>query len=100
MGWYPISRVTTGVHINPLECVVHLNVTKLGDANGRPYNLADPAQLSEAECVGRRQVYARRLRSLSYSSTHVVRVQQVRFVQNSVHSSPALPAALGLDAER
>lgn len=54
---YPIPRVTTGVHLNPLEGVVHLNVTKLGDADGRPYNLADPDQLSEAERAGRRQVY-------------------------------------------
>jgi hypothetical protein len=54
---YPIPRVTTGVHLNPLAGVVHLNVTKLGDAEGRPYNLADPDQLSEAERVGRRQVY-------------------------------------------
>lgn len=54
---YPLPRVTTGVHYNPLPGVAHLNVTKLGDARGEPYNLVDPDQLSEAERVGRRQVY-------------------------------------------
>jgi O-acetyl-ADP-ribose deacetylase (regulator of RNase III) len=53
---YPLPRTSTGVHLNPLEGVVHLNVTKLGDASGAPFNLSDPAQLSEAEREGRRQV--------------------------------------------
>ncbi len=53
---YPLPRVTTGVHLNPLGGVVHLNVTKLADPDGAPYLLIDPQQLSEAEQVGRRQV--------------------------------------------
>jgi hypothetical protein len=53
---YPLPRVSTGVHVNPLEGVVHLNVTKLGDKSGAPFNLVDPEDLSEAEREGRRQV--------------------------------------------
>ena len=53
---YPIPRTATGVHLNPLEGVVHLNVTKLGDTEGRPFNLVDPEQLTQAEREGRRQV--------------------------------------------
>ncbi len=54
---YPLPRVSTGVHMNPLEGVVHLNVTKLANASGAPFNLADPDDLSEAEREGRRQVH-------------------------------------------
>jgi hypothetical protein len=53
---YPLPRVSTGVHVNPLEGIVHLNVTKLGDKAGAPFNLVDPEDLSEAEREGRRQV--------------------------------------------
>jgi hypothetical protein len=53
---HPLPRTTTGVHLNPLEGVAHLNVTKLRDASGAPYLLTDPAQLTEAEQAGRRQV--------------------------------------------
>lgn len=53
---YPLPRTATGVHINPLPGVVHLNVTKLGDANGKPFCLIDPVQLTQAEQEGRRQV--------------------------------------------
>jgi hypothetical protein len=53
---YPLPRVSTGVHVNPLDGVVHLNVTKLGDKSGAPFNLIDPEDLSEAEREGRRQV--------------------------------------------
>lgn len=54
---YPLPRTTTGVHINPLEGVVHLNVTKVGDGEGRPLNLVDPDALTRGERTGRRQVY-------------------------------------------
>lgn len=54
---YPLPRTTTGVHINPLEGVVHLNVTKVGDDQGRPLNLIDPDALTQGERTGRRQVY-------------------------------------------
>lgn len=53
---YPLPCTTTGVHINPLDGVVHLNVTKLSKADGRPFNLLDPADLSAAEREGRRPV--------------------------------------------
>lgn len=53
---YALPRTATGVHLNPIDGVVHLNVTKLGDENGDPFVLVDPAQLDEAERVGRRQV--------------------------------------------
>ena len=53
---HPLPRTSTGVHMNPLEGVAHLNVTKLGDANGAPFNLVDPDDLGEAEREGRRQV--------------------------------------------
>ncbi len=53
---YPLPRTTTGVHMNPLEGVVHLNVTKLANPEGEPFLLVDPEQLSEAERVGRQQV--------------------------------------------
>ncbi|MCL4744314.1 MAG: FAD-dependent oxidoreductase [Burkholderiaceae bacterium] len=53
---YALPRTTTGVHMNPLEGVVHLNVTKLANPKGEPFLLVDPEQLSEAERVGRQQV--------------------------------------------
>lgn len=53
---YPLPRTTIGVHVSPIEGVVHLNVTKLGDRDGRSFNLLDPVQLTEAERTGRRQV--------------------------------------------
>ena len=53
---YPLPRTATGVHLNPIEGVVHLNVTKLGRPDGSPFNLTDPGDLTEAERVGREQV--------------------------------------------
>jgi hypothetical protein len=53
---YPLPRTATGVHMNPLAGVAHLNVTKLGNAEGGPFNLVDPEDLGEAEREGRRQV--------------------------------------------
>lgn len=53
---YPLPRTATGVHLNPIEGVAHLNVTKLGRPDGSPFNLADPAELGDAEREGRRQV--------------------------------------------
>jgi O-acetyl-ADP-ribose deacetylase (regulator of RNase III) len=53
---YPLPRTTTGVHLNPVEGVAHLNVTKLGRLDGAPFNLTDPVELAEAEREGRRQV--------------------------------------------
>jgi hypothetical protein len=53
---YPLPRTTIGMHINPVDGVAHMNVTKLGDPDGKPFNLLDPIQLTEAERLGRRQV--------------------------------------------
>lgn len=53
---YVLPRTAIGFHINPLPGVVHLNVTKLGDTTGAPFNLVDPDQLTAAEREGRRQV--------------------------------------------
>jgi hypothetical protein len=53
---YPLPRTATGVHLNPIEGVAHLNVTKLGRADGAPFNLVDPGELADAEREGRRQV--------------------------------------------
>ncbi|MBL0142026.1 MAG: FAD-dependent oxidoreductase [Betaproteobacteria bacterium] len=53
---YPLPRTATGVHLNPLEGVAHLNVTKLGKPDGSPFNLVDPDDLGDAEREGRRQV--------------------------------------------
>ena len=53
---YPLPRTATGVHLNPIEGVAHLNVTKPGRPDGSPFNLVDPGELSDAEREGRRQV--------------------------------------------
>lgn len=53
---YPLPRTTIGMHINPVDGVAHMNVTKLGDPDGKPFNLLDPIQVTEAERLGRRQV--------------------------------------------
>ena len=53
---YALPRTATGVHLNPLAGVAHLNVTKLGDPEGAPFNLVDPIALGDAEREGRRQV--------------------------------------------
>ncbi len=53
---YALPRVTVGVHLSPLHGVAHLNVTKLANDAGEPFLLVHPAQLTQAEQVGRRQV--------------------------------------------
>ncbi len=53
---YPLPRTATGVHLNPIEGVAHLNVTKLGRPDGSPFSLVDPGELADAEREGRRQV--------------------------------------------
>ncbi|MFO1218030.1 MAG: FAD-dependent oxidoreductase [Burkholderiaceae bacterium] len=53
---YPLPRTATGVHVNPIEGVAHLNVTKLGRPDGSPFDLAEPRDLGDAEREGRRQV--------------------------------------------
>lgn len=54
---HPLPRTATGVHVNPIEGVVHLNVTRLGRADGSTYDLTDPEDLTEAERVGRMQAF-------------------------------------------
>ena len=54
---YALPRTATGVHLNPIEGVAHLNVTKLGRPDGSAFNLLDAAELSAAEQEGRRQVW-------------------------------------------
>jgi len=54
---YVLPRTAVGFHVNPVPGLVHLNVTKLGAADGSPFNLVDPGQLSEAEREGRRQIW-------------------------------------------
>lgn len=54
---YPLPRTATGVHLNPLEGIVHLNVTRLVRADGSAYDLSDPDDLTEAERVGRAQAF-------------------------------------------
>jgi hypothetical protein len=53
---HPLPRTATGVHLNPISGVVHLNVTKLGRPDGSPFNLVDASELTAAEQEGRRQV--------------------------------------------
>ncbi len=53
---YALPRTATGVHLNPIEGVAHLNVTKLGRPDGSPFDLVDPGDLADAEREGRRQV--------------------------------------------
>lgn len=54
---YPLPRTATGVHVNPIEGVVHLNVTRLGRPDGSTYDLTNPQDLTEAERVGRAQAF-------------------------------------------
>jgi hypothetical protein len=85
-GW-PLPRTTVGMHINPIAGVFHLNVTKLGDAQGQAFDLLDPVQLSEAERCGRRQVamYADVFRSYvpGFADARVVDVGAVVGIRES-----------------
>lgn len=53
----PLPRTATGVHLNPIDGIAHLNVTKPGRPDGSPFDLSDPLQLGDAEREGRRQVH-------------------------------------------
>ena len=52
-----LPRTATGVHLNPLEGVVHLNVTRLRKPDGEPLRFTNPEDLSAAEVEGRRQAF-------------------------------------------
>lgn len=53
----PLPRTMVALYPNPIEGVVHLNATRVARSDGEPFDLTDPAQLSEAEREGRRQAY-------------------------------------------
>ncbi|MCC6870674.1 MAG: FAD-dependent oxidoreductase [Burkholderiales bacterium] len=52
-----LPRTATGVHLNPLEGVAHLNVTRLRRSDGEPFDLTNPEELTAAEIEGRRQAH-------------------------------------------
>lgn len=54
---YDLPRTATGVHLNPVAGVVHLNVTRLRKPDGEPFDLVDPSDLGAAEVEGRRQAF-------------------------------------------
>ena len=54
---YRLPRTATGVHVTPSDGVVHLNVPRLGRRDGSTYDLTNPQDLTEAECVGRAQAF-------------------------------------------
>ncbi|HJV84685.1 MAG TPA: FAD-dependent oxidoreductase [Noviherbaspirillum sp.] len=53
----PLPRTMVALYPHPINGVVHLNATKVARNDGRPFDLTDPRELSEAERVGRRQVF-------------------------------------------
>lgn len=54
---YELPRTATGVHLNPVDGVVHLNVTRLRKADGESFDLVDPHEIGAAEMEGRRQAF-------------------------------------------
>ncbi len=54
---YDLPRTATGVHISPIEGVVHLNVSRLLKPDGEPLNFTCGADISAAEIEGRRQAF-------------------------------------------
>jgi len=56
-GGTPLPRTMVALYPNPIEGVVHLNATRVARDDGEPFDLTDPAQLSDAEREGRRQAY-------------------------------------------
>ncbi|MDQ0218117.1 FAD-dependent oxidoreductase [Peribacillus cavernae] len=54
---YPLPRVAGGIHLNPIDHVVHLNVTKVSNEGEVPINPLDTSQLTYAEMEGRKQVF-------------------------------------------
>jgi hypothetical protein len=53
----PLPRTMVALYPHPISGVVHLNATKVARSDGQPFDLTDPRELSEAERVGRRQVF-------------------------------------------
>jgi len=54
---HELPRTATGVHLNPVAGVVHLNVTRLHKADGEPFDLSRAADIGAAELEGRRQAF-------------------------------------------
>lgn len=54
---YALPRTATGVHMSPIEGVVHLNVSRLFRSDGRPFDFTSGEDISAAEIEGRRQAY-------------------------------------------
>lgn len=54
---FVLPRTATGVHLNPVDGVVHLNVTRLHQPDGEPFDFTQPAQINAAEVEGRRQAF-------------------------------------------
>lgn len=54
---YPLPRTAVGLHVNPIEGVIHANVTKVAREDGQPFDYLDPWELTRAEQEGRRQAY-------------------------------------------
>lgn len=52
-----LPRTSVGLHMNPLDGIVHANVTKIQRSDGLPFDYLDPADLTRAEQEGRRQAY-------------------------------------------
>ncbi len=52
---FDLPRTATGVHLNPVEGVVHLNVTRVRQPDGRPFDYTRREDITAAELEGRRQ---------------------------------------------
>lgn len=54
---YDLPRTATGVHLNPVDGIVHLNVTRLRRPDGEPFDYTRPRDIDAAEVEGRRQAF-------------------------------------------
>jgi hypothetical protein len=53
----PLPRTGAALVPSPIDGFVHVNATKIGQPDGRPFDLLDPWQLTMAEQEGRRQAF-------------------------------------------
>jgi hypothetical protein len=54
---YDVPRTSVGLHLNPIDGVLHVNATKIKRDDGTPFDYLDPSDLTRAEQEGRRQAY-------------------------------------------
>lgn len=54
---YDLPRTATGVHLNPVDGIVHLNVTRLRKPDGEPFDFTQAGDIGAAEVEGRRQAF-------------------------------------------